>query len=284
AKPGAGSSLAAEFVARAAKDGYTLFIASSANITNGAINPNLPFDMTKDFAPVALINTAAVILVVPPSTGVKNVQELIALAKSNPGEVLSAPTGVGTAPHLSGELLSMRAGVKLVHVPYQGSPQAATDLLAGRGTMMFSPASAVISQVEAGSLRVLASAASERAGILPNVPTLADAGVTAFDTSIWCGMMAAAGTPRDVIDKLARAAREAVAANEVVMTWRPQGIDPLSGGPEEFAPAHRDGEQALGRGCPGCGPEELTGIDLRSAQRYHLYDRCYICALAPSPG
>jgi len=234
-KPGAGSSLAAEFVAHSAKDGYTLFIASSANITNAAINPNLPFDMIKDFAPIALINTAAVILVVPPSTGVKSVPELIALARSKPGEVLYASTGVGTAPHLSGELFSMRTGVKLVHVPYQGSPQAATDLLAGRVTMMFSPASAVISQVEKGSLRALASAASKRPAILPNLPTMAEAGMPDFDTSIWFGLMAPAGTPRDLIDKLARAAREALATSEVVTAWGPQGIDPLSGGPEEFA-------------------------------------------------
>jgi len=234
-KPGAGSSLAAEFVAHSAKDGYTLFIASSANITNAAINPNLPFDMIKDFAPIALINTAAVILVVPPSTGVKSVPELIALARSKPGEVLYASTGVGTAPHLSGELFSMRTGVKLVHVPYQGSPQAATDLLAGRVTMMFSPASAVISQVEKGSLRALASAASKRPAILPNLPTMAEAGMPDFDTSIWFGLMARAGTPRDIIDNLSRAAREALATNEVVTAWRPQGIDPLSGGPDEFA-------------------------------------------------
>jgi tripartite-type tricarboxylate transporter receptor subunit TctC len=234
-KPGAGSSLAAEFVARAPKDGYTLFIASSANITNAAINPNLPFDIGKDIAPVALINTAAVILVVHPSTGVKTVQELIALAKSKPGEILYASTGVGTAPHLSGELLSMRAGLKLVHVPYQGSPQAATDLLAGRVAMMFSPASAVVSQVEAGSLKVLASAATKRPGILPNVPTMAEAGMADFDTSIWFGLMAPVGTPRPVIDKLAGAVREALMSNEVVTAWRPQGIDPLSGGPEEFA-------------------------------------------------
>jgi tripartite-type tricarboxylate transporter receptor subunit TctC len=234
-KPGAGSSLAAEFVARAPKDGYTLFIASSANITNAAINPNLPFDIAKDFVPIALINTAAVILVVHPSTGVNTVQELIALAKSKPGEILYASTGVGTAPHLSGELLSMRAGLKLVHVPYQGSPQAATDLLAGRVAMMFSPASAVVSQVEAGSLKVLASAATKRPGILPNVPTMAEAGMPDFDTSIWFGLMAPAGTPRPVIDKLAGAVREALASNEVVTAWRPQGIDPLSGGPEDFA-------------------------------------------------
>jgi tripartite-type tricarboxylate transporter receptor subunit TctC len=234
-KPGAGSSLAAEFVARAPKDGYTLFIASSANITNAAINPNLPFDITKDLTPIALINTAAVILVVHPSTGVSSVQELIALAKSKPGEILYASTGVGTAPHLSGELLSMRAGVKLVHVPYQGSPQAATDLLAGRVSMMFSPASAVVSQVEAGSLKVLASAASKRPGILPNVPTMAEAGLPDFDTSIWFGLMAPAGTPRPVIDKLAGAVAEALKSSDVVAAWRPQGIDPLGGGPEDFA-------------------------------------------------
>ncbi len=234
-KPGAGSSLAAEFVARSPKDGYTLFILSSANITNAAINPNLPFDIAKDFAPIALINTAAVVLVVPPVTAANNVQELIALAKSKPGEILYASTGVGTAPHLSGELLSMRAGVKLLHVPYQGSPQAATDLLAGRVSMMFSPASAVVQQVESGALKVLASAASKRPGILPNVPTMAEAGMPDFDTSIWFGLVAPTGTPKEVIDKLARAVREATASSEVATTWRPQGIDPLSGGPEEFA-------------------------------------------------
>jgi tripartite-type tricarboxylate transporter receptor subunit TctC len=233
-KPGAGSSLAAEAVARAPKDGYTLFLLSSANIANAAINPNLSFDVAKDFAPIALVDTAAVILVVPPSTGVKTVQELIDLAKSKPGQLAYASTGVGGAPHLSGELLSMRTGVKLVHVPYQGSPQAATDLLAGRVAMMFSPASAVVSQVGAGSLRALASAASKRPGILPNVPTMAEAGVPDFDTSIWFGLVAPAGTPRAVIDKLAGAVRDAMATSEVVTALRPQGMDPLSGGPDEF--------------------------------------------------
>jgi tripartite-type tricarboxylate transporter receptor subunit TctC len=233
-KAGAGSSLAAESVARAPKDGYTLLIGTSANVTNAAINPNLAFDLGKDFAPIALISTAAVILVVHPSIGVNNVQELIALAKLKPGEILYASTGVGTAPHLSGELLAMRAGLKLVHVPYQGSPQAASDLLAGRVAMMFSPASAVISQVEAGSLKVLASAASHRPGILPDVPTMAEAGVSDFDTSIWLGLMAPAGTPAEVIDRLAGAVEEAIHATEVVAAWRPQGVDPLRGGPAEF--------------------------------------------------
>jgi len=234
-KPGAGSSLAAEYVARSPKDGYTLFVASSANITNAAINPKLSFDIVKDFAPIALVNTTAVILVTHPSVGVASLKELIALAKSKPGEINYASTGVGTAPHLSGELLNMRAGLKLVHVPYQGSPQAATDLLAGRVQIMFSPASAVVAQVESGQLKVLASSTAQRAGILPNVPTMAEAGMPDFVTSIWFGLMAPAGTPREIVDKLARAAIEAAKSPEVIAAWRPQGIDPTIAGPDEFA-------------------------------------------------
>ena len=234
-KPGAGSSLAADYVARSAKDGYILFMGSSANITNAAINPKLPFDMVKDFAPVALINTAAVILVVHPSLGVNSVKELIALAKTKPGQINYASTGVGTAPHLSGELFNMRAGVHLVHVPYQGSPQAATDLLAGRVQAMFSPASAVISQIESGRLKVLASATAKRTGVLPNVPTMAEAGMPDFVTSIWFGLMAPAGTPRAIVDKLARTVDEVIKTPEVIAAWRPQGIDPISGGPDDFA-------------------------------------------------
>ena len=235
AKPGAGSSLAAEFVARAPKDGYTLFLLSSANITNAAINPKLPFDIAKDFAPIALVNSVSVVLVTPPSSGVGSVKELIALAKSKPGEVLYASTGVGAAPHLSGELFAIRAGVKLVHVPYQGSPQAVTDLLAGRVTMMFSPASTVVSQVAAGTLKALASATSKRPGILPDTPTMAEAGMPDFDTSIWFGLAAPASTPHPVIDKLTRAVREAVNSDDVVKAWRPQGVEKLDGGVDEFA-------------------------------------------------
>lgn len=234
-KPGAGSSLAAEQAARSPKDGYTLFLGSSANITNQAILPSVAFDMTKDFAPIAAATTAAVILVAHPSVGVNSVQELIALAKAKPGEILYASTGVGTAPHLASELFSVRAGVKLVHVPYQGSPQAVTDLLAGRTAIMFSPASAVISHVQAGTLKALASAATKRPGIAPDLPTMAEAGMPDFDTSIWFGLMAPAGTPREVVDKLAHALNEALKSEEVLKTFRTQGFDPLGGTPEELA-------------------------------------------------
>ena len=235
ARPGAGSNIAAEFVARAPKDGYTLFLGASANITNAALNPNLPFDIAKDFAPIELVSTAAVILVVHPSVAANNVRELIALAKSKPGELVYASTGIGSAPHLSGELFMQTAGVKMVHVPYQGSPQAATDLLAGRVQIMFSPASAVVSLVQAGQLKVLGSATAKRTGILPDVPTMIEAGMPDFETSIWFGLMAPVGTPREVTERLGRAVREAVQSPEVVNAWRPQGIDPIGGGPERFA-------------------------------------------------
>ncbi|HMA71019.1 MAG TPA: tripartite tricarboxylate transporter substrate-binding protein [Xanthobacteraceae bacterium] len=234
-KPGAGSNLAAEASARAPKDGYSLFLGSSANLTNQVITPNLGFDMMKDFAPIALATIAPVILVVHPSTGVKSVGELIALAKAKPGEILYASTGVGTAPHLAAELFDARAGVKMVHVPYQGSPQAVTDLIAGRTAVMFSPASAVIAQVEAGKLIALASAANKRPSVALNLPTMAEAGMADFDTSIWFGLMAPAGTPQEIIDKLTRAVPEAIRSSEAQTALKSQGFDALTGGPEEFA-------------------------------------------------
>jgi len=234
-KPGAGSSLAADFVSHAAKDGYTLLIGTSANLTNAVITPNLGFDFVKDFAPIALITAAPVILVVNPSLGVSSVQELIALAKRKPGEINYASTGVGAAPHLAGELFKARAGIKTVHVPYQGSPQAVTDLLAGRVSMMFSPASAVIPHVKAGKLVALASAASKRPSIAPDLPTMAEAGVPDFDTSIWFGLMAPAGTPRPVIDKLAAAVNESLKSAELKASYAAQGFDILGGGPADLA-------------------------------------------------
>jgi tripartite-type tricarboxylate transporter receptor subunit TctC len=235
-KPGAGSSLAADYVSHAAKDGYTLLIGTSANLTNAVISqPNLGFDFVKDFAPIALITTAPVILVVNPSLGVSSVQELIALAKKKPGEINYASTGVGAAPHLAGELFNARAGIKTVHVPYQGSPQAVTDLLAGRVSMMFSPASAVLPHVKDGKLKALASAASKRPSAAPDLPTMAEAGVPDFDTSIWFGLMAPVGTPRPIVDKLAAAVNEALKSDELKASYAAQGFDLLGGGPQEFA-------------------------------------------------
>jgi tripartite-type tricarboxylate transporter receptor subunit TctC len=236
-RPGAGSSIAAQFVAHAANDGYTLFLATLSIVTNQIINPNASgnqFDLTKDFAPIALLESGAVVLAVNPASDIHSVAELIALAKAKPGEVLHA-TVVGSLPHFASELFAQRAGVKLMQVPYQGSPQAVIDVIAGRATMTFSPASSVVGQIAAGKLRALATAAEKRASALPDVPTMAEAGMPNFNTSLWFGLLAPAGTPRPVIEKLADAARKAMHAPEAIATLRKQGYEPLDGGPDEFA-------------------------------------------------
>jgi tripartite-type tricarboxylate transporter receptor subunit TctC len=233
-RPGAGSSIAAEYVARAPKDGYTLLMATVANTINAAIS-TLSFDFSKDLMPIALVANVPNVLVVHPSIGVSNVQELIALAKSKPEQIFYASSGAGTLAHLSGELLNVKAGVKLVHVPYPGSAQGVTDLLAGRVAAMFSPASTVWPHVEAGRLKALATTQTKRAAIAPNLPTMAEAGLPGYDTGIWIGLLAPAGTPRDAVDKLARALNEALRSDEVLTPLRAQGVDPLGGSPDEFA-------------------------------------------------
>jgi tripartite-type tricarboxylate transporter receptor subunit TctC len=232
-RPGAGSSIAAEYVAHAASDGYTLFLATLSIITNQIINPNASLDLTRDFAPIALLESGAIVLVVNPASDIRSVADLIALAKSKPGEVLHA-TVVGSLPNFASELFAQRAGIKLTQIPYQGSPQAVIDVIAGRATMTFSPASSVIGQITAGRLRALATAAKKRASALPDVPTMAEAGMPDFDTSLWFGLLAPTGTPRPVIKKLAAAAPKAMHAPEATETLRKQGYEPLDAGPDEF--------------------------------------------------
>ena len=236
ARPGAGSSLAAEFVARAPADGYTLFIGTSSNVTNAAISSNLRFDFAKDFAPVTPLTGLPLILAVHPSLGVSNIKELIALAKSKPGELTYASVGPGTVPHLSTELFALRSNIKLVHVPYQGSPPPVTDLLGGRVSVMLGVASTIMPHVEAGRLKALASGSAKRPQIAPNIPTIAEAaGLPDFDTSVWFGLVAPAGTPRAVIEKLAAAANAALKSDDVAAKLRAQGFEPLGGPPDEFA-------------------------------------------------
>jgi tripartite-type tricarboxylate transporter receptor subunit TctC len=232
-KPGAGSSIAAAYVARAAKDGYTVFLATVSIITNQLINPNKNIDVMKDFAPVALLDAGPIILVVNPASEVHSVAELIMLAKSNPGKVLDAAVS-GSLGHFSAELFAQRAGITLTEIPYPGSPQAVMDVIAGRAMMTFSPSSTVVGQVAAGKLRALATAANKRADALPDVPSMAEAGMSDFDTSLWFGLFAPAGTPRPVIDKIADAAHKAMSALKALDTLRKQGYEPLNGGPDEF--------------------------------------------------
>jgi len=234
-KTGAGSSLAAELVARAPKDGYTLFLATIANVINGAVGSNLPFDFPKDFTPIVRLSSAPNILVVHPSVGVKTVKELIALAKAKPDQLLFGSSGVATGTHLSAELFKVMAGVQMIHVPYAGSPQAMTDLLAGRIQLFFSPASTALPHVREGKLVALASTEAKRTAVAPELPTMIEAGLPGFETGLWFSLVAPAGTPKEIIDRLAAAANEALKADEVAKALTPQGIDLVGGSPDDFA-------------------------------------------------
>ena len=234
-RPGAASSIGAEYVVRAPNDGYTLLLATVANAVNATLSIDVNFDFAKDLAPIALVATLPNILVVHPSLGVKSVQELIALAKSKPGQLSFGSAGVGTSTHLSAELFNMMAGVKIVHIPYQGSPQAVTDLLAGRIAIMFSPISTALPHVAEGKLVALASTQLQRASAAPDLPTMAELGFKGFDCGIWFGLMAPAGTPPEVINALNLAANDALASDQLRVALRRQGIDTLGGSPEKFA-------------------------------------------------
>ena len=214
-RPGAGSSLGAEYVARAPKDGYTLLMCTVAQTINPAMN-NLSFDFGKDFAPIALVANAPQMLVAHPSLPANNVRELIALAKSQPDGVQYASSGAGTMSHLSGVLLNSAAGIKLQQIPYPGSAQSMTDVLAGRVPLMFGPAATVWANVQAGKLKALAVTQPKRAAIAPDVPTMVEAGVPGYSAGIWMGLLAPAGTPPEIVDKLSRAANEALKSKEVL--------------------------------------------------------------------
>jgi tripartite-type tricarboxylate transporter receptor subunit TctC len=233
-KPGGGSTVAAEQVARGPKDGTTRFVGTVANVINAVLQPDLTFDFSRDFAPIAYTTSSPNILVAHPSIGVKNVKELIAFLKANPGKVFYGSSGVGTSPHLSGELFNMMAGTKMVHVPYSGSAQAVTDLIAGRTQVMFSPASTVLQYVASGQLIALASSERDRAAAAPDLPTVAESGLPGFDTSVWFGLVAPAGTPPDIIEKLSRAINEALGNDEVIAPLHAAGLDIKGGTPQEF--------------------------------------------------
>ncbi len=234
-RAGAGGNLATAFVAHAPKDGYTLLFGSVATTVNVTLMPNAGFDLVKDLAPVALLATVPNILVVHPSLGVKTLDQLTALAKSRPNEILFASSGIGTSPHLSAELFNLMAGVKLAHVPYQGSAQAMTDLIAGRTSVMFSPAPTAISQVQSGNVIALASTQIKRASAALDLPTMDELGLKGFDTGVWFGLYAPTGTPKAIVDQLSRSANEALRSEDVQRAFKSQGIDPLGGTPEEFA-------------------------------------------------
>lgn len=234
-RPGAGSNIAAELAAKAAPDGYTIFIGTVANAINATLYAKLPFEFARDFAPVTLATSAPNVLVVHPSLPVKTVQELIAFARARPGQINYGSAGTGTAPHLSAELFKSMAGITLVHIPYKGSPPAVTDLMGGQVTMMFSPASSVLPHVKSGRLRALAVTTAARLPTLPDLPTVAESGLPGYETVTWFGFVVPAATPRDIVVRLNAEIGRVLAQPEVRQQFAGQGIDVIGGTPEEFA-------------------------------------------------
>jgi tripartite-type tricarboxylate transporter receptor subunit TctC len=234
-KPGAGSSIAAQYVARATPDGYTLFLPALSSLSNEIVNPSSPpLDMSKDFVPIAQFAEGPFYITVNPSLGVKTVAELVALAKAKPGELTYASVGAGSLPHLCAVLFEQRTGTKWVHVPYPGSPESITDLVANRITMTFAVASSVLGQVNAGQLVTLATTGGKRSNVLPNVPTMAEAGIPDFEVNLWLGVLAPKDTPAAVIATLADAAHKAAQNADVVEALHKQGYEPIDLGPAAF--------------------------------------------------
>jgi tripartite-type tricarboxylate transporter receptor subunit TctC len=222
-------------VARASADGYTLFMATIANTLNPA-ETKANFNLGRDLAPIVLLGVVPNVLVANPSVPANNLRELIALAKSKPESLSFGSSGYATASYMAAELFNAKAGTKILTVPYQGgSNQAVSDLLSGRITLMFNVAPTLAPQVEAGKLKAFAVAQPKRASIMPDVPTLAEAGMAGYDAGIWIGLLAPAGTPPAIIEKLSAAANGALNTEAVRSGLKQQGTDPVGGTPGEFA-------------------------------------------------
>jgi tripartite-type tricarboxylate transporter receptor subunit TctC len=235
-RPGASTSIAGDVVAKAEPDGYTLFQAGNANAVNAISEPKPPFDVLRDFAPVGIAITSPSILVAHPSANVKTVKDLIAKAKAEPGQIMYASSGNAAVSHLVGEMLGYEEGVKLTHVPYKGSSQAMTDLLAGRVQIMFAPISTALPFIKDGTLIALATTSDQRESELPDTPTLEQAGVKRLDMAIWSGFVAPKNTPADRIAKLGAALQKALKSDDVRSQLAVHGIKPVIGaGPADFA-------------------------------------------------
>jgi tripartite-type tricarboxylate transporter receptor subunit TctC len=234
-RPGNSSMIAADFVARAPADGYTLFMATIANTLNPAETKS-GFDLGRDLAPITLLGIVPNVLVAHPSVPAGNLRELVELAKTKPESLTFGSSGYATASYMAAELFNARAGTHIPMVPYQGgSNQAVSDLLAGRITLMFNVAATLAPQVAAGKLKALAVAQSKRASIMPDVPTLEEAGMAGYDAGIWIGLLAPKATPSAITDKLSAAANAALENEEVRSALKVQGTDPVGGTPKQFA-------------------------------------------------
>jgi tripartite-type tricarboxylate transporter receptor subunit TctC len=233
-QPGAGSIIGTANVAKAAPDGYTLLAMSNTHTTNESLVPNKPFALMRDFVPVSPINYSDLVMVIHPSVAAKNLKEFIALAKSKPGGLNYASSGTGTPYHMAGELFKSMTGTDIVHVPYRGSSGARSDILGGQVQMMFDAITTMSSNVKAGQVLALGTTGDKRSTVLPDVPTIAEAGVPGYEATIWLGIMAPKGTPQPIVDKLNAEIKRAINRTDVKEMWAQQGAVPMVMTPAEF--------------------------------------------------
>ncbi len=234
-KPGAGGAIGGEAAAKAAPDGYTLFMGHIGTLAvNPTLYPKLPYDPLRDFAPVALVAMVPNVLVVNPAVPARNVVELIALAKAKPGSLTSSSGGTGSAAHLAIEYFKLATGTDIVHVPYKGTAPSVTDLLGGQVTITMTGLPTVIEHIRAGKLRAIGVASSTRLPQIPDVPTLAESGVPGFEATQWYGVVAPARTPSAIVEQLAAEIRKSLAAPELKSRLESEGAQPANMGPAEF--------------------------------------------------
>jgi len=247
-RPGAGGNIGADLVAKSNPDGYTLLMGTTGVLAiNNYLYKEMPFDPQRDFAPVSYTSLITNILVVNPNVPAKNVQELVALAKSKPGELTFASSGAGSSTHLSAELFKSMTGTDIVHVPYKGSSQAITDLMSGQVTMLVDNAPSSLPFVQQGKLRALGVTSLKRMPNLPDVPTIDEAGVKGYESLSWSGIVAPAATPKPVIAKLNAAIERILAMPDVKKRFADLGVDPVGGPPDAFAQHIRRESEKWGR-------------------------------------
>jgi tripartite-type tricarboxylate transporter receptor subunit TctC len=233
-RPGAGSIIGTDAVAKSPPDGYTLLAMSNTHTTNESLTPNKPFQLMRDFVPVAGLNYSDLVMVIHPSVAAKDLSEFIALAKSKPGQLNYASSGPGTPYHMAGELFKAMSGTDLVHVPHKASGEMRNSVIGGHVQMAFDAITTMAANVRAGQVRALGTSAAKRSSVLPDVPTIAEAGVPGYDSTIWLGIMAPAGTPKPIVDRLNAEINKAINRAEVKAAWDQQGAVALAMSPSEF--------------------------------------------------
>ncbi len=226
-RPGAGSVIGTDAVAKSAADGYTLLMMSNTQTVNETLVQGKPYQLMRDFVPVAPVNYSDLVLVANPAVTFTNLKDLTAQAKARPGKINYASSGTGTPYHMAGELFKSMAGVYLVHIPYRGSSGARTDVIGGQVEVMFDAVTTMAEQIKAGKVKAIATTGKVRSDVLPDVPTMAEAGLAGYEATLWLGLMAPKGTPKEVVDKLNAAVSKIASQPDVKQLWNKQGAVPM---------------------------------------------------------